>query len=59
MYSKIVRVSYLPKPTASSFVRPVCRTAHYFCQLARKDSLSITDLLIIQDIGFYVKIFAE
>lgn len=56
MYYQVVSFSLLHQPTASRFAKPICRTARYFCQLACKDTLSITDLLIIQDIGFRVNI---
>lgn len=36
--------------------QPVCPLARYFCQLAGKDKLSITDLYLIQKIGFEVKL---
>ena len=59
MYYKIVRFILSSQPTASHFAKPLCRTARYFCRLACKDALSITDLLIIQNIGFRVKILNE
>jgi len=59
MCYKTVRFSLSDQPTASHFIKPLCRKAHCFCMLARKDTLSVTDLLFIQDIGFYVEISAE
>lgn len=59
MCYKIVRFSLLHQPTASRFAKPLCSTACCFCWLACKNVLSITDLLIIKQIGFHIEFFAE
>lgn len=59
MHKKIVYFSLLRQPTTSRFVKPVCGTAHYLCQLANKDVLSFIDLFSIQDFGFQVWVLRE
>jgi hypothetical protein len=59
MCYKTIRFSLADQPTASHFARPRCETAYIFCLLTRKKTLSVSDLLFIQDIGFCVKISAE
>lgn len=59
MCYKIVRFSLLHRPTAFRFAKPLCLTARCFCWLTCKNVLSVTDLLIIQQIGFHVEISSE
>jgi len=59
MRYRTVSFSIPHQPTVTNFAKPNCKIAHYFCLLARKNNLSFTDILIIQDIGFVVKFSSE
>ena len=63
LYYKEVRFSLAPRtrnPISMGLVaKPLCKIAYYFCWLARRETLSLSDLLIIGNIGFHVKISYE
>jgi hypothetical protein len=63
MHTREVKFSLAPrtrKPIPMGLVvRPLCKTAYYLCVLARREVLSISDLFIIEKIGFSVRVFYE
>ena len=63
MSRKTVRFSIPHKPNCLNFAKPICRLAHLFCCLIRRDALSPTDLSILQIIGkklgFLIEISCE
>ncbi len=60
MSPKTIKFLIPRRPTTLNFARPICAVAYRFCWLLRKDALSVTDLLILQEIadeiGFFIKI---
>jgi hypothetical protein len=41
--------------TIGLIAKPACKTARIFCLLADKNALSLGDLSLIENIGFYVR----
>lgn len=59
MHYRTVSFSIVRQPTITNFAKPNCKIARYFCLLVCKKNLSVTDILIIEDIGFIVKFSSE